>query len=271
MISANINNGGSMKHSLTAAVLCLLVTLSVRAAVQLQEVDYKVGSKSFKGFLAYDDAQQGQKPGVLVIPEWWGMTEYPKNRAKQLAELGYVAFAVDMYGDGKATDDPKEAGKLSSEVKKNPEFARDRLQAGLDQIKKSGKVDDDNIAAIGYCFGGGMALNMARWNMPVKGVVSFHGDLSNDKKKEESIKAKILVATGDADAFVPPEQVKSFEDEMKSAGADYKVLHYPDAHHAFTNPKADEHHIDNIKYNEKADKESWQAMKDFLAGLFLQK
>jgi dienelactone hydrolase len=249
----------------------LLVALSTRAAVQLQQVDYKIGKKEFKGFLAYDDATQEKRPGILVIPEWWGMTDYPKDRAKQLAELGYVAFAVDMYGDGKATNDPKEAGKLAGEVKKNPTFARERLEAGLEQLKKSGKVDDDQLGAIGYCFGGTMVLNAARWELPVKGVVSFHGDLSTDQKARGPVKPKILVATGDADAFVPPEQVKAFEDEMKSAGADYKVLHYPDAHHAFTNPKADEHHIDNIKYNEKADKESWEAMKQFFAELFPKK
>jgi dienelactone hydrolase len=264
MIFANINEGDSMKH-FNLACACLLFTFSASAAVQVQEVDYKVGKKDFKGYLAFDDAQQDKRPGVLVIPEWWGMTDYPRDRAKQLAELGYVAFATDMYGEGKMTDDPKEAGKLATEVKKNPEFARERLAAGLEQLKKSAKVDEDKLAAIGYCFGGTMVLNMARWNMPVKGVVSFHGDLSNDQKKPEHIDSKVLVATGDADAFVPPEQVKAFEEEMKSAGADYKVLHYEGAHHAFTNPKADEHHIDNIKYNEKADKESWQAMKDFLA------
>jgi dienelactone hydrolase len=251
------------------AVGCaMLAALSASAAVQLKEVDYKAGDTNLKGYLAYDDSTDQKRPGVLVIPEWWGNNEYPQSRAKQLAELGYVAFAVDMYGDGKTTDDPKEAGKWAGDVKSHPKIAKERLQAALGQLKQSGKVEDDQIAAIGYCFGGGMALNMARWDMPVKGVVSFHGDLSAPKKKADHINAKILVCTGDADAFVPPEQVKAFEEEMKSAGADYKVLHYPGAHHAFTNPNADEHHIENIKYNAPADKESWQAMKDFLAQLF---
>jgi dienelactone hydrolase len=242
-----------------------LGALTAQAAVVEKPIEYKAGDKNMKGYLAYDDAATDKRPGVLVLPEWWGTTEYPRERAKQLAELGYVAFAADMYGDNKTTDDPKEAGKLAGEVKKNPQVAKERLEAALDQLKNSDKVDADKLAAIGYCFGGGMALNMARWDMPVKGVVSFHGDLSNDQKKPEHITSKILVATGDADAFVPPKQVQGFEKEMKDAGADYKVLHYEGAHHAFTNPKADEHHIDNIKYNEKADKESWQAMKDFLA------
>jgi dienelactone hydrolase len=242
-----------------------LGALAVQAAIVEKPIEYKAGDKSMKGYLAYDDAAQDKRPGVLVLPEWWGTTEYPRERARQLAELGYVAFAADMYGDNKTTDDPKEAGQLAGEVKKNPQVAKERLEAALDQLKSSDKVDPDKLAAIGYCFGGGMALNMARWNMPVKGVVSFHGDLSNDQKKPEKIESKVLVATGDADAFVPPKAVAAFEDEMKAAGADYTVLHYPDAVHAFTNPKADDHHIGNIKYNEKADKESWQAMKDFLA------
>ena len=247
------------------------MSFAVHAEVVVKEVDYKAGDTSLKGYLAYDDAQRSKSPGILVIPEWWGNTQYPRDRARQLAELGYIAFAADMYGDGKTTDDPKEAGEWAGAVKNNPEIAKVRLEAGLDQLKGQEMVDSSKLAAIGYCFGGSMVLNMARWHMPVKGVVSFHGDLTPPKQKASSIDTKILVATGDADSFVPPEQVKAFEEEMKSANADVKVLHYADAHHAFTNPHADEHHMDNVKYNEKADKESWEAMKEFFAALFPQK
>jgi dienelactone hydrolase len=241
---------------------------TVMAAIKTETINYKAGDTNLKGFLAYDDSTTAKRPAIIVAPEWWGLTDYPQHRAQQLAELGYVAFAIDMYGDGKTTDDAKEAGAWSGDIHKNPQIATQRAGAALQALKNQPMVDADKIAAIGYCFGGWVALNMAREHMPILGVVSFHGDLSNPHpEKTNDVKAKILVLTGEADAFVPPKQVQAFTDEMKTAGADFKIISFPGAHHAFTNPDADRHNIDNIKYDPAADKQSWLEMKDFLANL----
>lgn len=250
---------------LTIATIALFAVSShARAAIKTETVEYKAGDKTLKGFIAYDDATTDKRPAVIVVPEWWGMTDYPKMRARKLAELGYVGFAADFYGDGKTTDDPKQAGQWAGEVKGNPDLEKQLAQAAIDEVKKHPQVDPDKIAAIGYCFGGTMALDMVRRHEPVKGVVSFHGDLSTNTPSKDTGAAKVLVCTGAADSFVPPQSVDAFRKEMPDA----KVISYPGAHHSFTNPDADRHHIDNIKYNEAADKKSWEDMKQFLTELF---
>jgi dienelactone hydrolase len=173
-----------------------------------------------------------------------------------------------MFGKGKTTDDPKQAGEWATAVKKDPQLAKQRFEAGLDVLKKQPNVDTNNIGAIGYCFGGTVVLYAARANEPLKGVVSFHGDLTTPAPATGKIDPKILVCTGAADTFVPPEQIEQFKKEMSDAKADAQVISYPDAHHSFTNPHADEHHIDNIKYNEAADKKSWEDMKAFFSRAF---
>ena len=254
-------------NNLLIAATVLMLAAPALGAIKTQKIDYKAGDQRMIGYLAYDDSSDATRPGVLVFPEWWGNNNYSHQRAEQLAQLGYVGFAVDMYGDGKTTDDPNEAGKLSGEVKKNPQLGSERAQAALDELKKQPMVDPEKIAAIGYCFGGTCALQMARQNMPLKGVVSFHGDLSTPTPGTK-VTPRVLVLTGAADSFVPPEQVKKFEKEMTDAGAQYNVISYEGAHHSFTNPDADRHHIPNIQYNEKADKQSWEEMKKFLAEVF---
>jgi dienelactone hydrolase len=252
--------------SFLAALLC--TAMLAHAEVKTQTVEYKDGQTTLKGFLAYDDATQGKRPGVVVVPEWWGMTDYPKSRAKQLAELGYVAFVADIYGDGFATDDPKVAGQKSGEAKKN-DWCRTRGKLALKQLVKNEHVDPGNLAAIGYCFGGGCVIEMARAGDDLKGVVSFHGTLDTKQPAQPGeVKAKVLVLTGADDPFVTKDKVEAFEKEMKSAGVDYKVVTYPGAKHAFTNPSADKYGINGIQYNKQADEQSWQAMKDFFGKVF---
>jgi len=269
-----------MKAIISFALVALLpatfVTLSpvAHAEVKTKVIQYKAGDKLMEGYLAWDDAARtvgdGKRPGVLVYPEWWGLTDYPKKRAEQLAQLGYVAFAADMYGKGETTDEAEEAATWMGAVKKDQTLERERLEAALNVLKSQEQVDANRIAAMGYCFGGTMALDMARMGMPVKGVVSFHGDLST-KTPAEKAPVKILVLTGADDAWVPADQVKAFEEEMKKAGADVKVISYPGAQHAFTNSDADRHGIKNVKYNADADKKSWEEMKKFLGDLFAAK
>jgi len=247
--------------SVLAIGIFMFATLAT-AAVRTETVTYKQGDTTLKGVIAYDDATTDKRPGVLVFPEWWGMTDYPKHRAEQLAKLGYVAFAADMYGDGKSTDDPKEAGQWAGAVKGDNALLRARAAAALDQLKANPLVDRAKIAAIGYCFGGTVSLELARSGAPLAAVVSFHGDLSTKQPNDAAnIKGKILICTGGDDAFVPPAQITAFEEEMRNAKVDYQVIVYGGAHHAFTNPDADRHGIDNIKYSESADKRSFAAMK----------
>jgi dienelactone hydrolase len=206
---------------------------------------------------------------VLVFPEWWGLNDFPKQQAENLARMGYVAFAADMYGKDVTTDSAEEATKLSTAVKSNLDLLRGRAQAAFDVLAKDPHVDRSHIAAIGYCFGGTVALELARSGADLAAVVTFHGGLATDRPQDaKNIKAKILVCTGGEDAFVPPAQVAAFEDEMKAAHVDYQVIVYGGAHHAFTNPAADSHHIPNIAYNADAARRSWAAMGTFFDEIF---
>jgi dienelactone hydrolase len=237
-----------------------------------EEVSYTANGTELKGFLAFDENADGELPGVIVVHEWWGQNEYARERARQLAELGYAALAIDMYGEGKTTDHPDDAGKFSSEVMKQMETARARFNAGLDQLKNRPNIDTSNIAAIGYCFGGGIVLNMALAGADVDGVVSFHGMLPTDPvKNPDQVKAKILVLNGEADPMVTQDQIDTFKENMDNANVDYEVVNYPDAKHAFTNPAADsvgKKFEIPLAYDKEADEKSWQEMKDFLADLF---
>jgi dienelactone hydrolase len=232
-------------------------------------VHYRQGDTDLEGTLVYDDAIKKPRPAVIVFPEWWGLTDYPKHRAEQLAQLGYVAFAADMYGNAKFTDSADEAQQLMKNIEDNTDLMRARAQAALDVVAKDPHVDPNKIAAVGYCMGGTVALELARGGAPLVGVVGFHAGLATKNPDDaKNIKAKILVCTGGDDAFVPPAQVNAFEDEMRAAHVDWQMNVYSGAHHAFTNPQADSHHIPNIAYNEQADKRSWEAMKEFLNEVF---
>jgi len=241
----------------------------VRGEIVKTPVHYRQGDTNLEGLLVYDNSVTTPRPGVVIFPEWWGVTDYPKQRAEQLAQLGYVAFAADMYGDGKTTDDPAEAGKLDKAVMDDLDLLRGRAQAALDVLSKDPHVDPSKIAAIGYCFGGTVALELARSGAAIVGVVSFHGGLSTKNPDDaKNIKGKVLVCTGGDDAFIPPAQVEAFEKEMHDAGVNWQVVVYGGAHHAFTNPKSDERHIPNIAYNADADRRSWAAMKGFFEEIF---
>ena len=254
---------------LSFAVLMMLVVPVARAELRTQEVEYRDGATVCKGFIAYDDATEDLRPAVLVVPEWWGMTDYPKHRATQLARMGYVAFVADIFGNGKTTDDPQQAGAWATPFNKDRHLMRQRAQAGLDALLSQKYVDKSRVAAIGYCFGGTTCLELARAGAPLVGVISFHGDVRRtDDEGPDNIKAKILVCHGAEDPMVPLAALTLFADEMKQAKADWQVNVYSGAMHAFTNPAADSHHIPGIVYNEQADKRSWMALCDFFAELF---
>lgn len=256
-------------------MLLVVVLLSFAAAhgeVIGKEVDYTSDGVTLKGYIAYDDATKDKRPGILVVHEWWGNNDYSHMRADMLAKLGYVALAVDMYGEGKLADHPDDAGKFASEVMKNMPVMKGRFLAGLEALKQNAFVDTTRIGAIGYCFGGGVVLNMVRQGVDLKGVVSFHGSLATDSPARPGmIKAKILVCNGAADKMITPENIKDFKAEMKAAHADMKFINYPNALHAFTNPAATENGKKfkiPIAYNEKADKKSWNDMEGFFKKVF---
>ncbi|MFZ5522873.1 MAG: dienelactone hydrolase family protein [Pseudomonadota bacterium] len=265
-----------MKTFLMAiSLFCLAGSAVVQAAVHGKEVSYKAKGTTLKGYIAYDDAFKGKRPAVLVVHEWWGHNEYARKRARMLAELGYTALAVDMYGDGKQAHHPDEAGKFATEVSKNMPMAKARFEAGMKLLRKEKTVNAKKMAAIGYCFGGGVVLNMARQGEDLKGVVSFHGSLGTDSPAQPGkIKARIVSFSGEADPMIGADSVAAFKKEMDHAGANYRVVTYPGAQHAFTNPEADElgqKFKMPLAYNAAADKDSWQQATVFLREVFAGK
>jgi len=258
-----------LAHLIAVLVATLLVTATAHAAVRTKTVEYKHGDVTLEGFLAWDDAQQGRRPGVLVVHEWYGLNDYARSRAEQLAKMGYVAFALDMYGKGVRANNPGDAGKLASTYKSDRQLMRDRAKAGLEVLRKQDNVDTRRIAGIGYCFGGQVCLELARANADVAGVVSFHGALDTpDPKATQSVKAKVLVCHGAIDPFVPDAHVTAFRDEMEAARADYQIIAYAGAVHSFTNPGADKAGLKGVAYNEPADRRSWRAMQEFFNEIF---
>jgi len=236
-----------------------------------ENVNYGSDTTKLTGFVAYDSASTAKRPIVLIIPEWWGLNDYVKNRAKQLAGLGYIAIAVDMYGNAKIASNPDEAGKMATPFYKDPALAKSRFDAALAKVKTYSQADTNRVAAIGYCFGGAMALNMARLGEPLRGVVSFHGNLVGVPADKNLLKAKILVCHGADDQFVKAEEVATFKKQMDSIGADYTFKQYAGATHAFTNPDATEYGKKfnmPIAYNAAADTASFKEMTDFFIKIF---
>ena len=241
-----------------------------KSGIKEESLNYDADSAHMTGFVAWDSSSTIKRPVVLVVHEWWGLNEYTKNRARQLAALGYFAVAVDMYGDGKMGNNPDEAGKLAAPFYEHPEKGKARFDAALAKIKTYAQADTSKIAAMGYCFGGGVVLNIARMGEPLKGVVSFHGNLVGVRPDKNLLTAKILVCHGDSDRFVNPE-VPTFKKQMDSIGADYSFKTYPNATHAFTNPDATmlgEKFKMPIRYNAAADSASWKDMKEFFGKIF---
>ena len=252
------------------AVLAFALAIPALAVAEVisKTVEWKVGGGTMKGYLVYDNSIKGKRPGVIVIHEWWGLTDYPKKRAEMLAKLGYVALAADMYGDGKTADNPADAQKFAGESMKDANLLKSKFLAAMDFLKQDEHTDPTRIAAIGYCYGGGVVLNMARAGVDLRGVVSFHGSLGAVIPAEKGkVKANILVCDGEADRNTSPEVIEGFRKEMENAGVNYRFISYPSAKHAFTNPDADERarkfNSDNIGYYKQADLASWNDMITF--------
>ena len=237
--------------------------------VKTREVEYRQGETVLQGFVAWDDAARGRRPGVLVVHEWWGLNEHARNQARRLAEAGYVGFALDMYGKGKVTTHPQDAQAFVAEVTKDPAVLAARFNAALEQLKRDPQVDSTRIAAIGYCFGGAVVLGMARAGADLAAVVTFHGSLATMHPAQQGkVKARVLVLAGAADPFVPPEQVDAFKREMQAAGAHFEVVTYPGAKHGFTNPDAATYGMAQLAYDPDADRQSWEAMLKLFREVF---
>ncbi|MDP4262352.1 MAG: dienelactone hydrolase family protein [Bacteroidota bacterium] len=241
-----------------------------KPAIKEENITYSSDGVTMNGYVAYDSSITGKRPVVLVIHEWWGLNDYSKSRAKQLAELGYLAMAIDLYGNGKTADNPDSAGKLAMPFYQHPDMAKSHFDAALAKIKTYPQAGD-KVAAIGYCFGGGMALTMAKLGDDLTGVVSFHGNLMVVPANKDLLKAKILVCHGADDKFVQQPEVDRFKKQMDSIGANYTFKVYPGANHAFTNPNAtalgQKFNIP-LAYNAAADSASWKDMKEFFGTIF---
>lgn len=237
-----------------------------------QAVPYKLGEVEMIGYLAYDDAVNEKRPGVIVVHEWWGLNDFAKEKVRALAELGYVAFAADIYGGGKVATDSNEAGKLAGQFRENPALLRERAKAAYDTLAADPHVDASKIAAIGFCFGGSTVLQMAASGLNLAGVVSFHGALSPIAESDVGrIKAKLLILHGAADTLVPPEAVKAFQNSLAGSNMDWQMIIYSGAKHSFTNPASDKLKAEGVGYNATAARRSWQAMQSFFKEIFGQR
>jgi dienelactone hydrolase len=233
------------------------------AAVVSKTIDYEFDGTKLKGYLAYDDSIKEKRPGVLVVHEWWGLDDYAKERCNMLAKLGYVAFAVDMYGDGKHSKHPEDAKKMATEVRDNLKLWRGRAEAGLKQLTSQPNVDSDKIAAIGYCFGGSTCLQLAYSGADLKAVATFHAALPTPTAEEaKAIKPKILVCNGADDTFIPEKAITAFKDAFNKASVKYTFENFPGAVHSFTVPDADKVGMKGMKYDKVADEKSWKMMQD---------
>lgn len=262
-----------MRSLLALALLCSAAV--AQAAVQTREIPYQdADGQRLVGYYAYDDALDGKRPGIVVVHEWWGLNDYAKRRARDLAALGYSALAIDMYGDGKSTEHPQDAQAFMAAAMKDPKAAARRFDAGLELLALQPYTDQGKLAAVGYCFGGKVVLDAARRGEPLAAVVSFHGALATQAPATPgSVKAKVLVEHGAADSMVTEQQVEAFKKEMDAAGASFEFVSIPGAKHGFTNPDADRlshggHGGPDIGYSKSADESSWADMQAFLKKVF---
>ena len=258
-----------MKQCLLAAMM-VLITQTAQARLVTKTVEYHQGNTVLEGYLAYDDAVKGKRPGVLVIHEWTGVNDYVKKRVDQLAALGYVAFAADIYGKGVRPSTPELAGKEAAKYRgKDRSLLRARAQAGLDVLAASPQVDAGHLAVIGYCFGGTAALELARSGASLRGTVSFHGGLDTPVPADAlNIHGKVLALHGADDPHVPPDQVAAFQQEMRLAKVDWEMVYYGGAVHSFTNPDSGNDPSKGVAYNAEADRRSWAEMKMFFDEIF---
>ena len=246
-----------------------LLAASIHAAIQTKTIEYKQGDTTLEGVLVWDDAVQGQRPGVLVVHQWMGLTDYEKHRAEMLAQLGYIAFCADIYGKGVRPQNTAEAGTQAGKYKSDRQLLRARVNAALTVLQTREFVDPKRIAAIGYCFGGTTVLELARSGANIAGVVSFHGGLDAPNPDDgKNIKCKVLICHGADDPFSSPQDIAALESEMRKGGVDWQLIKYGGAVHSFTQPMAGNDNSKGAAYNEKADKRSWAAMKEFFAEIF---
>ena len=250
----------------------LLASPLLYAKVITKVIPYSINNVEMTGYYAYDDAIKGKRPGVLVVHEWWGHNDYARKRVRMLAKLGYSAFALDMYGNGKLAAHPDNAKKFMTEVLSNMDNARLRYKKALAVLKAQAATDTGRIAAIGYCFGGGVVLDMARQGLPLKGVVSFHGSIGTKTPAVKGdVKASVLVLNGADDPFVSKEQISALKQEMKNAAVPFEFVNYKGVKHSFTNPAADafgKKFNMPLEYNAEADKKSWAKMQAFFKQIF---
>ena len=254
---------------LNVAALFLVLSITASAEIVSKPVEYNEGQTTLEGLWVYDNSTTSKRPGVLIVHQWKGLGDYEKKRAEMLAKLGYNVFAVDIYGKGIRHNNPKDASAEAAKYKNDRKLLRARVNAGLDVLKKQEFTDAQRIAAIGYCFGGTTALELARSGAAVAGVVSFHGGLNTPNVGDaRQIKAKVLALHGADDPHVPPAEVAAFEKEMRDAKVDWSLIAYGGAVHSFTDWNAGNDNSKGSAYNEKADKRSWEAMKQFFAEIF---
>lgn len=258
-----------MKRLLLLAAAACLFPATAWALVRTETIEYRQGDHVLEGYLAYDNATAERRPGVVIVHDWMGLQASAKKHAEDLASLGYVAFAADIYGKGVRPQSVDEAKAQSSIYKSDRKLLRERVKAALETLREHPLTDPARLAATGYCFGGTTVLELARSGADVKGVVSFHGGLDTpDPADAKNIKGKVLVLHGADDPYAPAAQVAEIEDEMRKAGVDYQVTLYGGAVHSFTEPSAGNDPSKGVAYNAEADRRSWEAMKDFLAEIF---
>ncbi|MFB3908167.1 MAG: dienelactone hydrolase family protein [Candidatus Eisenbacteria bacterium] len=254
--------------ALAGAASGIVATVS-HGAIHTETVEYRQGDTALEGYLAYDDAKTGKRPGILVVHDWLGVGPYVKHRCEMLAQLGYAAFAPDIYGKGIRPKGPEDAAKVAGIYAGDRDLMRARAKAGLEKMESFDVVDPSRVAAIGYCFGGGVALELARSGADLDGVVTFHGTLDTPRPaKPGEIKAKVLVLHGADDPYVPLDQVHKLIDELKGANVDWEVNLYSHAVHSFTIPDAGNDPSKGAAYDEEADHRSWEAMRSFFGEIF---
>ena len=260
-----------MRNWLIGAAFAASLSTAAQAAVKEEPVTYKDGDTTMKGFVVYDDAAKGKRPGIILVHEWWGITKHIHSEARRFAQNGYTVFIADMYGDGKTADNPKDAGMLAGSVMKNPGGMQSRFNAARAQLAKHPTVDAQKIGAAGYCFGGTVAINMVRAGADLAAIAAFHAGLSTNTPAPQSVKSKVLVLNGADDPLIKPDQIEAFKKDMDAAKADYRYINYPGALHAYTNPEATEvgkKFNMPVAYNAKVDKEAKaEADKFFAAAL----
>ena len=260
-----------IRRMMAGAALALLFGGQANAAIHEEPVTYKDGDTVLKGFLVYDDAKKGKRPGIVVVHEWWGITKHTRAEARRFAGLGYTAFVADMYGDAKTADNPTDAGALMKSVMSNPALVQSRFKAAFAELARDAHTDASKIGASGYCMGGAVVLDAARAGADLVGVAAFHPSLGGYRSADAPVKAKVLVLNGADDQFNKPEQIDAFKKDMGAAKADLKFINYPGAVHAFTNPEATaigKKYKIPLAYNAKADKESKAEANKFFRAVF---